>query len=723
MHPHDTIPDTFARIEAGLAAAMPLKAEIVTSLEQAGNPGADLHPPLKRWVGATMPVDQDLRRLQDMVSAHAGQIGETAVRWVDLGITLAFVALVICMLAGVAGTAFVVRYIALPLDWGARILRKLAAGRRDLIITVPDRQDEIGALFSAFADYQESLRQGEALAVEVGQQRARLDTALNNMAHGLAMFDASGCLILCNRRYVDLYALPPNLATPGTPLDAIVQYRAETGSGPRDLAGFQDQHVARALRHEPSNYRLDLADGRTIQISHQPMSEGGWVATHEDITDAIRAEAQISHMATHDALTNLPNRVLFRTRIETALQRVARGEQIAVLCLDLDRFKSVNDALGHPVGDGVLTTVAQRLQGCVRGTDTVARLGGDEFAIVQAGANLPAGAGALAERIIEALGRPYDVHGHQIVIGASVGIAIAPNDGTDPDVLLKQADMALYRAKSDGRGTFRYFEAEMDNRMQMRRRLELDLRRALTEAEFELHYQPQLNLASGRVTGFEALLRWRHADGRLIPPGDFIPLAEEIGLIVPIGEWVLRQACRDAVTWPDDVRVAVNLSPVQFKSRGLVTAVFSALAASHLAASRLELEITESVLLDDSETVLSMLHQIKALGVSISMDDFGTGYSSLSYLRSFPFDKIKIDRSFVRDLATSGDAAAIIRAVAGLGSSLGMSTTAEGVETQEQLDQLRAEGCTEVQGYLISRPRPAGELGDLLFRDGGERAA
>jgi EAL domain-containing protein (putative c-di-GMP-specific phosphodiesterase class I) len=283
--------------------------------------------------------------------------------------------------------------------------------------------------------------------------------------------------------------------------------------------------------------------------------------------------------------------------------------------------------------------------------------------------------------------------------------------------------MALYRAKGDGRGTSRYFEAAMDSRMQARRRLELDLRRALAAAEFELHYQPLLNLASGHVAGFEALVRWRQPDGRLIAPGEFIPLAEEIGLIVPIGEWVLRQACRDAAAWPADVKVAVNLSPVQFKSRDLVPAVFSALAASHLPASRLELEITESVLLDDSEAVLSTLHQLRTLGVAISMDDFGTGYSSLSYLRSFPFDKIKIDRSFVRDLSTSGDAAAIIRAIAGLGSSLGMRTTAEGVETQEQLDRLRAEGCTEVQGYLISRPRPASDLVDLIGRGRGVRAA
>jgi diguanylate cyclase (GGDEF)-like protein len=693
---------------------MLLRSEILVALEKAGEPGYDLHPPLRRWAERTNSVDTDLSHLQDEVSEHSLDVAKHAVWWVELNLSLVFVALVLSVFGGIAGTIFVVRYIAQPLDWGARILRKLASGRRDLVIDVPDRKDEIGALFSAFADYQDSLRRGEALAFEANQHRGRLDAALNNMSHGLAMFDGQGCLILRNERYAQMYGLPPDLAAPGTSLDDILRFRSQNGTGPIDMASFQDQHVAQAMRQQRSNYRLDLADGRTIQIGHQPLAEGGWVTTHEDITEAIRAEAQISHMATHDALTNLPNRTLFRERIEAALTRVPRGEQVAILCLDLDHFKSVNDALGHPIGDRVLVSVAERLSGCVRATDTVARLGGDEFAIVQAGPDLPAGASKLAERIIASLSEPFEVDGHQIVIGASVGIALAPHDGIDPDQLLKSADLALYRAKSDGRGTFHYFEADMDVRMQKRRRLEIDLRRALATGEFELHYQPLLNLASEQVTGFEALLRWRHPEQGLIPPAEFIPLAEEIGLIVPIGEWVLRQACRDAVTWPNEIKVAVNLSPVQFKSRNLVASVFSALSVSQLPPSRLELEITETVLLDDSEAVLSMLHQIKALGVRISMDDFGTGYSSLSYLRSFPFDKIKIDRSFVRDLATRDDAVAIIRAVTGLSTSLGMATTAEGVETEAQLEHLRAEGCTEVQGYLISRAVPQEQVGEML---------
>ena len=391
--------------------------------------------------------------------------------------------------------------------------------------------------------------------------------------------------------------------------------------------------------------------------------------------------------------------------MDTALSRVARGESVAVLCLDLDHFKSVNDTLGHPIGDSLLQAVAARIRACVRPTDTVARLGGDEFAIVQVSAAQPTGATALAARLIEQIGEPFEIEGHQVVIGASVGIAVAPDDGSDPDCLLKNADMALYRAKEDGRGTYRFFEPAMDAKMQARRALELDLRKALVLGEFELFYQPLVRLDTDRVSGFEALLRWRHPQRGLVPPGEFIPLAEEIGLIGPIGAWVLKQACAEATRWPDHLKVAVNLSPVQFKNGTVVLDVVSALSASGLDPRQLELEITEAVLLQDTETTVATLTELRNLGVRISMDDFGTGYSSLGYLQKFPFDKIKIDRSFIRDLADRPDAIAIIRAVTGLGSSLGMSTTAEGVETEAQLRQLREEGCTEVQGYLFSEPK------------------
>jgi diguanylate cyclase (GGDEF)-like protein len=387
-----------------------------------------------------------------------------------------------------------------------------------------------------------------------------------------------------------------------------------------------------------------------------------------------------------------------------------------VLCLDLDRFKEVNDTLGHPVGDELLRAVAGRLRRCVRETDTIARLGGDEFAIVQISRTQPTDATALASRIIEAIDAPFDIDGHRVAVGTSVGIAIAPTDGTDPDQLLKNADLALYRAKSDGRGTYRFFEQEMDQRMQARRKLELDLRRALVDGEFELHYQPFVNLDRNEVIGFEALLRWRHPERGMVSPAEFIPLAEETGLIVPIGEWALRRACREAIGWPDGIAIAVNLSAAQFRNRQLVQTVVNALAAAGLPATRLELEITESVLLQDAEAAREILLQLRSLGVRIALDDFGTGYSSLSYLRTFPFDKIKIDRCFIADLSTSAEAPlAILRAVTQLGATLGMTTTAEGVETEEQLALVRAVGCTEMQGHLFSPPRPAHEVPHLLL--------
>jgi diguanylate cyclase (GGDEF)-like protein len=409
---------------------------------------------------------------------------------------------------------------------------------------------------------------------------------------------------------------------------------------------------------------------------------------------------------------NLPNRVLFRDKMEKAL---GRGDRIAVMFLGLDRFKSVNDSLGHSVGDALLCAVTERLQRVVSASDTVARLGGDEFAIVQRHAT-PESASELAGKVIAELVEPFEVQGHQLIIGTSIGIAMAPADGKVPDQLLRNADMPLYRAKSDGRGAYHFFQAEMDAQMQERRTLELDLRKALQADQFDLHYQPLIDLGRGEVCGFETLLRWNHPDRGLVPPDEFIPVAEEIGLIVPLGDWVLKQACRDAVNWPAKLTIAVNLSAVQFRNPMLALSVVSALGQSGLAASRLELEITESVLLQADRAVLDALHQFRDLGVRICMDDFGTGYSSLSYLRSFPFDKIKIDRSFIRELGKDNDCMAIIRAVMRLGSSLGMITTAEGVETEEQLDLLRAEGCMQVQGFLFSKAVPAAEIPILLRR-------
>jgi diguanylate cyclase (GGDEF)-like protein len=438
------------------------------------------------------------------------------------------------------------------------------------------------------------------------------------------------------------------------------------------------------------------------------------VSTHEDITSRREAEAQIAHMAHHDALTNLPNRVLLRERLEEALAQVKRGGQIAVLYLDLDHFKSINDTLGHGVGDELLKQVALRLERSLGADDTIARLGGDEFAIVQTGIGSPSDVANLASRIREALTRPYDLEGHQVPADVSIGISIAPDDTSDPDQLLKNADMALYRSKADGRGTFRFFEPQMDERVKARRTLELDLRNAIVSGEFELYYQPLLNLEHHQISGCETLLRWHHPTRGMVSPGEFIPVAEETGLINQIGEWVLRQACLEAASWPNEIAVAVNLSPVQFKNQNLAQLVVSALAHSGLPAQRLELEITEAVLLQNSDATLATLHRLRELGVRIAMDDFGTGYSSLSYLRSFPFDKIKIDRSFINDIADKDESGAIVQAVTSLASRLNMTTTAEGVETHAQLQIVESLGCTEMQGYLYSRPVPAAQLAKLL---------
>jgi diguanylate cyclase (GGDEF)-like protein len=510
-----------------------------------------------------------------------------------------------------------------------------------------------------------------------------------------------------------MYALTKELSKPGILLQAIENYRAAIGNGA--IANPEQMAAATAIHaREASAFTQELMDGRIVAVSQKPMQDGGWVAVHEDITERRRAEAKIAHLARHDMLTNLPNRVLFREHLEDAFDRIQPGHGFAVHCLDLDHFKTVNDTLGHPIGDELLKLVAARLIEAVAKTDFIARIGGDEFAVVQTKVSRPEQCSQLAARIVELISKPYDIDGRHIVIGTSIGIAIAPNDGANPDLLLKNADMALYLAKADGRGTHRFFEREMDKRLQTRRALEIDLRKAIANGELEVYYQPILYLQTGKVSGFEALLRWNHPERGMIPPLDFIPLAEETGLILPIGEWVLRTACAHAAKWPQAIGVAVNLSAMQFKGRNLVQLILNALASSGLPASRLELEITESVLLQDETHVLGLLHQLRDIGVRISMDDFGTGYSSLAYLRNFPFDKIKIDRSFVRDMLVRKDCQAIVRAVVGLARSLGITTIIEGIETKEQLAGAKADGCDEGQGYLFAKPMPEPKLAAFL---------
>ncbi|MGY8633423.1 EAL domain-containing protein [Bradyrhizobium sp. 14AA] len=549
---------------------------------------------------------------------------------------------------------------------------------------------------------------------ELGRQQIVLDTALENMSQGLCMFDADGKILLFNERYAAMLGRT-GIPLTGRALVDVLREEQAKGQWQGDAGEFFARLVADA-REGRTTTDLVSRFGRSIRVVNQPMQGGGWVATFEDITEWLDAQAKISHMARHDALTSLPNRVLFHEQLEQGLRRTNSGDQLAVLCLDLDHFKDINDSLGHPIGDALLKEVGRRLKATVGESDTVARLGGDEFAVVQIGRSEETAARSLAGRLVEVISAPYEIDDHQIVIGVSIGISLSPQDGDNPDELLKNADLALYRAKADGRGTYRFFETGMDARAQARRLLEMDLRAALQRDEFEAYYQPIRDVASSRVVAFEALLRWNHPQRGLIAPINFIPLAEETGLIVQLGEFVLRSACTDAATWPDDVDVAVNLSPVQFRSPNLIASVIGALAASGLDARRLELEITESVLLQNSETTLTTLHELRAMGVRISLDDFGTGYSSLSYLRSFPFDKIKIDRSFVSELATREDSMAIIRAVTGLGRSLGIVTTAEGVENDAQLELLRREGCTQAQGYLFSKPRPASDVAMMLER-------
>lgn len=554
--------------------------------------------------------------------------------------------------------------------------------------------------------------------LELERQNIRLDAAVNNIPIGLCMMDAKGRLVICNEPYARIYNLPIDYLRPGTQLEAILGHLFDEGMSAGGSGSREDYITWRRDVIAKNEYGKNIHElnNRIILMQHHPMKDGGWVSTHEDITEQRQNEARIHHLARHDALTDLANRIEFLEQMSRTEAGLQRGDMAAVLYIDLDHFKAVNDTLGHAVGDEVIKQAAVRLWGTTRESDLLARLGGDEFALLLQPIDSADAAARVADRIIKAMGAPMNIKGQQIEIGASVGIAVGPGDGMDTDTLVKNADLALYKAKSEGRSTYHFFEAGMDAELQQRREIEAGLRMALGRDEFRLVYQPLLGLRENQITCVEALLRWDF-EGRTVSPTEFIPVAEETGLIAAIGEWVLNEACAAAATWPGHVRVAVNLSPVQFRQRDLVAQVRRALTGAKLDPARLELEITESLLLGDSESTLKALHELRAMGVRICMDDFGTGYSSLSYLRSFPFDKIKIDRSFMRDLASRADSQAIIRAVIGLGQSLGMSTTAEGVETEEQLSLVRAHGVSEVQGYLFSPPVSGEDLLDLLHTE------
>ena len=600
------------------------------------------------------------------------------------------------------------------------------------------KYDQIGLFLTAvvlFAMAMGAQRQRSLTAATGALERAKrsleqttvlFDTALKNMAHGLTMFDSDQRLVVCNWRYGEMYGLPPHLTVPGTTLRALLEARVALGSCPQHAEHFVDEHLEHVAESKPHYSVSELRNGRIFAISHQPMADGGWVAIHQDITQQKQAETQIAYLARHDVLTDLCNRAVLRERMEEGLNRLRRGgNPFTLFILDLDLFKAVNDSLGHPVGDELLKVVAQRLVGCLRETDTVARLGGDEFAILTtADGDQRTDATTTAQMLLAAVAASYALDGHRLDIATSIGIALAPEHGTDVDQLIKSADLALYRAKLGGRNTFRVFDAAMGAAADARRALEIDLRDALTRDEFELHYHPIVDVRTNEIVNVEALIRWQHPQRGSIAPADFIPLAEESGLINPIGEWVLRQACADAASWPPQIKVAVNLSPVQFRRGNMVDTISRIVAESGLPPGRLMLEITESVLMQGTTENFETLHQLGKLGISIVLDDFGTGYSSLSYLRLFPFDQIKIDRSFVSEMPHNADCAAIVSAVANLGRSLHIDTVAEGVETQDQLALARAAGCTHAQGFLYGRPCPASELdlASVARKSAGEAA-
>ncbi len=556
-------------------------------------------------------------------------------------------------------------------------------------------------------------RQHQASRRKLRLEKERFATAVNNMSQGLALFDASGHLIVCNGRYGEMLAGSGSVIEPGCTLRDIVQRRKDSGTFEGDVDAFCDTFMT-ALQQRNGGTLLTVAGARTIELRYQPLSEGGWVTTTEDITERQRYEERISYMAHYNSLTDLPNRALFHAHLERSLAAMTADEQLAVLYIDVDEFKGINDSLGHPVGDELLKSIAARLSSCAGTEDFVARLGGDEFAVFRPGVENRGDVLPLVNKIQDAIRRPAECLGHHVIVDASIGIALASNDMRDLDQLVKNADLALYEAKSGGRRTYRFFEAAMQQRANARRTGEIELRKAILQGELEVHYQPIVDFKTEKMAGCEALIRWRHPTRGMISPASFIPVAEDTGLINEIGEWVLKSACTTAATWPAHATIAVNVSPVQFREPGFALKVVGALAASGLAANRLELEVTETVLINDDETTLAALNELRALGVRIALDDFGTGYSSLSHLQRFPFDKIKIDRSFVRNVAWSKDSVAIVRAVVDIAGVRSITTTAEGVETVEQKEALRTLGCAQMQGYLFSAARPAAEIAALF---------
>jgi diguanylate cyclase (GGDEF)-like protein/PAS domain S-box-containing protein len=611
-------------------------------------------------------------------------------------------------------TALMIFSVGLLLVLASLLLRVMALQYRKLIRS----QDELIEKTRVIEQSNARLLESEA---ELVTQNQRFDAAVNNMTQGLAMFDAESRLVVCNERFRTMYGFSAAGACAGRTFRDIIMsegFQAPLGGADALVADI----MAMAARPHSSTHEFVHPSGRIFLATVSPMENGGWVATHEDVTEIRQSESRIRRLAHNDLLTAIPNRSCFIDKLDEARRRLETdGRPFSVLMLDLDRFKDVNDSLGHAMGDVLLKETAQRLLASLRSSDVVARLGGDEFAIIQgpvrASGESPDSVGdmreqaiVLADRIIELVGEPYDIDGRKVVVGVSIGIALAPHDGSAPDELMKKADLALYRVKTDGRNGYAMFDAGLARAADERHQLEVDLRAGLERQEFELHYQPVVEIASRRIRAMEALVRWRHPTLGLVTPDRFISLAEDTGLINSLGEWIMQAACTEAASWPGDAKIAVNVSPVQLRRAGLLDVVLRALVDSGLPPERLEIEITERVLLENGGDHLSTLRQLQNLGVSIALDDFGTGYSSLGYLKRFRFDKIKIDRSFTSGILEQPECAAIVCAVVGMGRALDIVTVAEGVETEQQLLALRAAGLDQVQGWLIGRPKPAHEL-------------
>jgi diguanylate cyclase (GGDEF)-like protein/PAS domain S-box-containing protein len=584
-------------------------------------------------------------------------------------------------------------------------------------IATPDRQEDGSVLWTGVILDATRIKEAEKqVAAAEGRTRRAI---VESLSQGFLMFDADDKLSLSNSQFKTFFPSVADAARIGADYTDLIAAEFtcttfENATARRREALISERLEAHKLK-KPYKIEHQIGEETWLQVDEHRTNNGGTVIVYTDVSGIKKREARIQHMALHDALTGLPNRTLFRDRTQQAIYEANRyGTTSAILCLDLDNFKNVNDTLGHPAGDELLGIVALRLKDIMRETDTVARLGGDEFAIVMHDVDELHSVEIIAERIIKSISEPFEIQANQVVIGTSIGISICDPQSIGPDDLIKNADLALYRSKYDGKNTFRFFEKAMDELAQARRLLETDLRQALNESHLELHFQPQINVKSRSICGFEALVRWHHPQRGTVSPTEFISLAEETGLIRQLGDWVLLNACQCAVEWSKPAKIAVNLSPAQFKRSGLIEYVAEVLKKTGLDPARLELEITETLLLHNTQEMLDMLFRLKGLGVRIAMDDFGTGFSSLGNLRSFPFDKIKIDRSFVSDIGRNPEAAAIVRAVVGLGKSLGIETTAEGVETREQLAYLMMEGCSEIQGYYYSHARPAGQVDKLL---------